>query len=114
MQSRLFIEAVADAQNHEARPHQMPGSLFTCFGIKKTPPPPANSVVGEAKRMSQDAARAAGEDDFALRVEGFDDDDAEIKAIKEEREKRRSQDMEAQAAKRKSQEEAFVRRLSGL
>ena len=88
--------------------------MFACFGIKKTQAPPSHRIVGEAKRISQDAARATEDEDFALRVAGFEDDDPKMKALKEERELRKSQDMEAQAAKRKSQEEAFVKRLSGL
>ncbi len=94
----------------------MPGGLLSCFGFKKAQPSPApTSVLGEAKRISQEAARAVDDDDdFALRMAGFDNDDPEIKAIQQEREKRRSQDMEEQAARRKAEEESFLRRLQRM
>ena len=96
---------------------QMAGSLFSCFGFKKKTQPPAptsTQFLGEAKRISQEAALAVDDTDFALRIAGFDNDDPEMKAAKEERVKRRSQEMEAQAAKRKSEEEAFIERMQRL
>lgn len=94
---------------------------FSCFGGKKEPsgtgpaPTTVSTTLGErTKSMSQDMARSPkshDEDEFQLRLQGFDETDPEFQAMKEEKVKRRSQDMEA---KRKSQEEDFHKRLQGL
>jgi hypothetical protein len=97
--------------------------MFSCFGAKKESssaapaPPSVSQVISErAKSMSQEMARSRShktedDDEFQLRLQGFDENDPEFKAAKEEKIKRRSQDMES---KRKSQEEDFQRRLQGL
>jgi hypothetical protein len=93
---------------------------FSCFGgsAKKESPAPVPDVTKvmteRAKSMSQDMARSTkteDDDEFQLRLQGFDENDPEFKAAKEEKVKRRSQDMES---KRKSQEEEFHKRLQGL
>jgi hypothetical protein len=92
--------------------------FLTCFGKKEEEPKPAvqtKALAEQAKRISQDAARSSTDnDEFLLRVQGFGDDDPEIQKIKEAREQRRSQDMEARAQKEKDDEEAYRRRLQGM
>jgi hypothetical protein len=71
-------------------------------------------MAEQAKRMSQEMARKTAKDtdeDFMLRVQGFDEDDPAILAAKEEKIKRRSQDMEA---RQKVKEEEFHKRLEGM
>ncbi len=71
-------------------------------------------MAEQAKRMSQEMARKTtkdADDDFMLRVQGFDEDDPAILAAKEEKIKRRSQDMEA---RQKTKEEEFHKRLEGM
>jgi hypothetical protein len=95
--------------------------MFSCFGLKKQSLEPAlvkqtSQVIAErAKSMSLDMARststAADDDEFQLRLQGYDPSDPEFKALREEKMKRRSQDMES---KRKSQEEHLHQRLQGL
>jgi hypothetical protein len=96
-------------------------SWFSCFGGKKEPSagstpttaPPA-SLGERTKSMSQEMVRSPksqDDDEFQLRLQGFDESDPEFQAMKEEKVKRRSQDMEA---KRKSQEEDFQKRLQGM
>jgi hypothetical protein len=96
--------------------------MLSCFGVKKQsaePAPvakPSSQVIAErVKSMSLDMARststAGDEDEFQLRLQGYDPSDPEFKALREEKMKRRSQDMES---KRKSQEEHLHQRLQGL
>ena len=96
--------------------------MLSCFGVQKksTEPVPvvrsSSQVMGErAKSMSLDMARSTStvgdDDEFQLRLQGIDPSDPEFKALKEEKMKRRSQDMES---KRKSQEEYLHNRLQGL
>ncbi len=98
--------------------------MFSCFGHKKessepAPAPvvrPGSQVTAErAKSMSLDIARSAStcttDDEFQLRLQGYDESDPEFKALKEEKIKRKSQDMES---RRKSQEEYLHKRLEGL
>jgi hypothetical protein len=72
---------------------------------------PANVLADQAKRISQDIQRKrAGnsDEDFNLRVQGFDEDDPVIQAARLERQKSRSQEIER---KKREEEEAFQRRL---
>jgi hypothetical protein len=92
---------------------------MSCFswltGAKQEAPPPAapKAIGDQAKRMSQDLQRkkADSEEDFNLRLQGYDDDDPVIMAAKLERAKSRSQEMER---KKKEEEEAFQRRLERM
>ncbi len=88
---------------------------FSWLGNKKSAPPPVSQVMAEqAKRISQDMVRKAvkdADDDFMLRVQGYDENDPVIQAAKEEKIKRRSQDMEN---RKKLEEEDFHKRLEGL
>ena len=71
-------------------------------------------MAEQAKRMSQDMARKTAkneDDDFMLRVQGYDEDDPVVKANKDEKIKRRSQDMET---RKKMEEDDFHKRLEGL
>ena len=95
---------------------EVKGGCFSWLGAKKVSTPSTGTKVmgDQAKRISQDIQRkkaSSTEEDFNLRVQGFDDDDPEIQAAKIERQKRRSQDMEA---KKKEEEEAFQRRLQRI
>ncbi len=95
--------------------------MFSCFGYKKESPVPApvqpaasNVIAERAKSMSLDMARSTTTEDdeeFQLRLQGYDVTDPEFKAAREEKIKRKSQDMES---RRKSEEEYFHRRLQGL
>ena len=63
----------------------------------------------EARRISQDIKRIKPTDEeYNLRVEGFDDDGPVIQAAKLERRMRRSQEI---IAERREEDEAFQRRL---
>ena len=72
-------------------------------------------MAERTKSMSLDMARSTGtaedDDEFQLRLQGYDDSDPEFKALREEKMKRKSQDMES---RRKSQEEHLHKRLEGL
>ena len=101
--------------------------MFSCFGHKKQssepapapPPRPGSDITVTAERaksLSLEIARSAStcttdDDEFQLRLQGYDASDPEYKALKEEKIKRKSQDMES---RRKSQEEYFHKRLQGL
>ncbi len=95
---------------------EVKGGCFSWFGAKKasTPVAATKTISDQAKRISLDIQRkknSSTEEDFNLRIQGFDDDDPEIQAAKLERQKRRSQDMEA---KKREEEEAFQRRLQRI
>jgi hypothetical protein len=79
---------------------------------KKAPePPPQTRLMVETRRLSQSIrpkSASESESDFMMRLQGFDD--TQIEEVKAAKMKRISQDMEAQ---RKSQEEAFHKRLQG-
>jgi hypothetical protein len=102
--------------------------MFSCFGVQKkgletTPIPSSSQAIAErtksmserTKSMSLDMARSTGtvedDDEFQLRLQGYDVNDPEFKALREEKMKRRSQDMES---KRMSQEQLLHNRLQGL
>ena len=84
--------------------------IFACFGVKKSKAPASKALGNQAQRISQEVARAE-DHEYALRLQGFGDEDPEMKAAKEERIKRTSQDMEARISMRKSQEADYIRRL---
>jgi hypothetical protein len=89
-------------------------AFLTGSAKKKAPAPPAQQakLLAETRRVSQSfrskSSSSESDSDFMMRVQGFDDE--QIQAVKEEKIKRLSQDMEA---KRKSQEEDFHLRLQG-
>ncbi len=88
---------------------------FPCFGAKKEAQSPEvfTQVIAErAKAMSMELARpTVTDDELHLRLQGFEEDDPVLQAVREEKVKRRSLDMEVAEAKKKSQVENFHRRL---
>jgi hypothetical protein len=90
---------------------------FPCFGAKKDSSVPApeafTQVIAErAKAISMELARPpVTDDELNLRLQGYEEDDPELQAVREEKIKRRSLEMEAAEAKHKSEVEHFHRRL---
>ena len=85
-------------------------NILSCFCLKKKASKtvePAQVVAYEAKRISAEIERRS-DDEFALRVRGFEEDDPIIKTKRTEEIKRREEAIEAQ---RKEEEEAFRQRM---
>ena len=98
--------------------------MFSCFGEHSHESAPValsgSQIIAErANSLSLDIARSTSttedDDEFQLRLQGYDDSDPELKALREEKLKQKSQDMES---KRRLQEEVLEeylhRRLEGL
>jgi hypothetical protein len=85
-------------------------NILLCFCLKKKASKtvePAQVVAYEAKRISAEIERRS-DDEFTLRVRGFEEDDPIIKTKRTEQIKRREEAIEAQ---RKEEEEAFRQRM---
>ena len=97
-------------------------SCFSCFSTKKESsgpgpePTSVSQVIAErAKSISQETVRTRDTDDeFQLRLQGFDESDPEFQAAKDEKIKRKSQDMEAKRKAEEDLEEHFQRRLQAV
>jgi hypothetical protein len=86
---------------------------LSCFGFKKKTSTlmDTTQIIGfQAKRISGELERKSDQE-FALRMQGFEEDDPAIQAKREEENKRKEEAIEAQ---RKEEEEAFRRRMQYL
>jgi hypothetical protein len=87
----------------------MPGTL-ACFGLKATASPkfiPSEPIGYQARRISEELERKSDEE-FALRIQGFEEDDPAILIKRKEASQHRQ---EAIQALRKEEDEAFRRRM---